>query len=224
MGATPDELRTDVEYRRAHLARNVDLLADRMTPSRIAQRKVDSMRDRVTGVKERVMGTAQDTARGTSGSLHQAADSITETAREAGSGAQDAIQQAPARIKRQTQGSPLAAGLMAFGAGMLAAALLPTTEAEEHAGQRLREHSDELLEPVKQTALDAAHEVRDELKEPVAQAVESVKGTAQDAVSTTTDHAQQAGRETADGLRQAGQDTAAEVRSDPRTQSPPGQG
>ncbi|MEV4940702.1 DUF3618 domain-containing protein [Streptomyces zaomyceticus] len=224
MGTTPDELRTDVEYRRAHLARNVDLLADKIAPGRMAQRKVDAMRHRASGVKERVMGTAQDTARGTSGGLHQAADSITETAREAGSSAQDAIQEAPAQIKRQTQGSPLAAGLIAFGAGMLAAALLPTTEAEEHAGHRLRAHSDELLEPVKQTALDAAHEVRDELKEPVAHAVESVKDTAQDAVSTTADHAQQAGRETADGLRQAGQDTAAEVRNDPRTPGSPTQG
>lgn len=34
MGTTPHELRTDVEYRRAHLARNVDLLADRLTPGR----------------------------------------------------------------------------------------------------------------------------------------------------------------------------------------------
>lgn len=55
---------------------------------------------------------------------------------------------------------------------MLAAALLPTTEAEEYAWHHLREHSDELLEPVKQNALDAAEEVRDELKEPVAHAVE----------------------------------------------------
>ncbi|MFD3675726.1 DUF3618 domain-containing protein [Streptomyces sp. NPDC058613] len=220
MGTTPDELRTDVEYRRAHLARNVDLLADRMTPSKVAQRKVDSMRHRVSGVKERVMGTAQDAAHGTSGSLHQAADSVTDTAKEVGGNVQETIQQAPAQIKRQTQGSPLAAGLMAFGAGMLAAALLPTTKMEEHAGRQLREHSDDLLEPVKQTALQAAQEVREELKEPVAEAVESVKGTAQEAAATTTDHAQQAGQETADELRRVGQDTAAEVRHDPGTQRP----
>ncbi|MFJ4862353.1 MULTISPECIES: DUF3618 domain-containing protein [unclassified Streptomyces] len=221
MGTTPDELRTDVEYRRAHLARNVDLLADRMTPSKVARRKVDSMRDHVSGVKERVMGTAQDAAHGTSGGLHHAADSMTETAKGVGSSVQETVQQAPAQIKRQTKGSPLAAGLMAFGAGMLAAALLPTTEAEQHAGQQLREHSDELLEPVKQTALHAAQEVREELKEPLAEAVDSVKGTAQEAVSTTTEHAQSAGQETADELRRVGQDTADEVRSNSGTQRPP---
>ncbi|WP_404961623.1 DUF3618 domain-containing protein [Streptomyces sp. 147326] len=221
MGTTPDELTKDVEYRRAHLARNVNILADRMTPSKVAQRKVDSMRHRVSGVKERVMGTAHDAAQGTSGSLQHAADSLTDTAKEVGGNVQESVQQAPAQIKRQTQGSPLAAGLMAFGAGMLAAALLPTTEVEEQAGQQLREHSDELLEPVKQTALHAAQEVREELKEPVAEAVESVKDTAQEAVSTTTEHAQNAGQETADELRQVGRDTAAEARRDPGAQRPP---
>ncbi|MFD9359552.1 DUF3618 domain-containing protein [Streptomyces sp. NPDC060031] len=221
MGTTPDELTNDVEYRRAHLARNVNILADRMTPSKVAQRKVDSMRHRVSGVKERVMGTAHDAAHGTSGSLHQATDSLTDTAKEVGGNVQESFQQAPAQIKRQTQGSPLAAGLMAFGAGMLAAALLPTTEAEERAGQQLREHSDELLEPVKQTALHAAQEVREELKEPVANAVGSVKDTAQEAVSTTTEHAQNAGQETADELRQVGRETADEVRTDPGAQRPP---
>ncbi|MFD6874623.1 MULTISPECIES: DUF3618 domain-containing protein [unclassified Streptomyces] len=220
MGTTPNELRNDVDYRRAHLARNVDRLADRITPSKVAHRKVDSMRHRATGVKERVMGTTTDAAHGTSDSLHQAADSITDTAKEVGGNLQETVQQAPAQIKRQAQGSPLAAGLMAFGAGMLAAALLPTTEIEKQAGQQLREHSDELLEPVKQTAMHAAQEVKEELKEPVAEAIESVKGTAQEAASTTTDRAQTAGRETADELRQVGRDTAADVRDEPRTQRP----
>jgi gas vesicle protein len=220
VGTTPDELRNDVESRRAHLAHNVDRLADRVTPSKVARRKVDSVRDHVSGVKERVMGTAHDAAHGTSGSLHQAADSVTETAAEVGGNVQETVRRAPAQIKRQTQGSPLAVGLMAFGAGMLAAALLPTTAVEERAGQQLRDHADDVLEPVKQTAVQAAQEVRDELREPVADAVQSVKGTAQEAVSTTTRHAQQAGSETADGLRQVGRDTAEEVRHDPGAQRP----
>ncbi|MET9469031.1 DUF3618 domain-containing protein [Streptomyces sp. NPDC006544] len=215
MGTTPDELRSAAEYRREHLARNVDLLADKLTPRKVARRKVDSMRQQVSGVKERVMGTAHDAAQGTSGSLHHATDSIAAAGKGAGHNVQEAVQQAPAQIRRQTQGSPLAAGLMAFGAGMLAAALLPTTEAEQRAGQQLRDHSEELLEPVKQTAVQAAGEVRDELKEPAVQAVESVRSSAEDAVSTTTEHARNAGRETAEGLREVGHATAAEVRRAP---------
>ena len=164
MGPTPDELRTDAEYRRAHLAHNVDALAERMAPRRVARRKVDSVRHRVSGVKERVMGTAQGTAHGASESLSQATDSMTATAKEVGTTVSETVQQAPSQVKRQTQGSPLGAGLIAFGAGMLAAALLPTTEAEERAGQKLREHSGELLEPVKQTVTETAQEDREELR------------------------------------------------------------
>ncbi|MFJ4340534.1 DUF3618 domain-containing protein [Streptomyces sp. NPDC088915] len=212
MGTTPDELRNDVEERRAHLARNVDRLADRITPGRVARRKADSIRHQVSGVKERVMGSAHDSAHGASEGLNRAAGSVADTAREAGDSVSEAVQQAPARVRRQTQGSPLAAGLIAFGAGMLASALLPTTEAEERLGQQLKEHSDELLEPVKRTAVDAAQEVREELRGPAADAVESVKNTAQEAVGTTKEHAQGAGRETAQELRQVGRDAADDVK------------
>ncbi|MGI5479984.1 DUF3618 domain-containing protein [Streptomyces lavendofoliae] len=219
MGATPQELRSDVEYRRAHLARNVDLLADKVTPGRVVRRKAGSARSRLSGVKERVMGTTRDaadsltqSAHGVAGSAGDTASSAVQTVQETAGQAGEALQQAPEQIKRQTQGSPLAAGLIAFGAGMLTAALLPTTSAEERAGQRLREHSDELLEPVKQQAVQAAQEVKEELREPAAQAVESVKSTAQDAVDTTKEQARSAGQDTAEGLRRTGQDTVAEVR------------
>ncbi|MGW0364561.1 DUF3618 domain-containing protein [Streptomyces sp. NPDC002990] len=212
MGATPEELRNDLEYRRAHLARNVDLLTDRVTPRRVARRKVGSARHRLTTMKEQVMGTAQDAAQSVTDSAAQATGSVAETARDTAGQIGEAVQSAPEQIKRQTQGSPLGAGLMAFGAGMLAAALLPTTRAEERLGQQLREHSDELVEPVKQTAVGAVREVQDELREPAAEAVEAVKSTAQEAAQTTKEEARTAGRETVEGVREAGQDTVRETR------------
>lgn len=213
MGTTPDQLRTDVEYRRAHLARNVDLLADKVTPRRVAQRRVSSVRRGLGGVKERVMGTAHETAQGITDSTGQAVENIADTAREAVGGVSETLQQAPAQARRQTQGSPLAAGLIAFGAGLLAGGLLPSTEAEERAGRHLREHGQVLLEPVKQTALGAVQEVGDEMREPAAEAVESVKSAAQDAVSTTGEQAKDAGRETAGELRRAGRETADQAKA-----------
>lgn len=219
MGTEPDELRRDVDQTRAHLARNVDLLADRVVPGRVARRKIDATQNRLSGIKERVMGTAHsggstitDTAHGVSDRAGQAAGRVGDAVSGAASTVGDAAQQAPAQIREQTQGSPLAAGVIAFGAGMLAAALLPATKAEEHAGRQLREHADELVEPARQTALHAAQEVRDELREPAAQAVQSVKDTATDAAGTTADHARQAGQETADGLRATARDGIGEVR------------
>ncbi|GHB60960.1 hypothetical protein GCM10010347_33800 [Streptomyces cirratus] len=213
MGTTPDQLRTDVEYRRAHLARNVDLLADKMTPRRMAQRRVSSMRRGLTGAKERVMGTAHESAQGLAEGTGQAAENMADTAREAVGDMAETLQQAPERAKRQTQGSPLAAGLIAFGAGLLAGGLLPATEAEERAGRQLREHGQELLEPVKQTVMEAAQDVGDELRGPAAEAVESVKSAAQEAVSTTQEQVKDAGAETAEGLRRTGRETADQAKA-----------
>ncbi|MGV2922063.1 DUF3618 domain-containing protein [Streptomyces alfalfae] len=222
MGTTPDELRTDAEYRRANLARNVDLLADKVAPRRVAQRKAGAARGRLTGMKERVMGTAgdtaghvADTAHGLADSAGQTAGSLADTAKDTTGQIGDAVQRAPSQVKQQTQGSPLAAGLIAFGAGMVTAALLPTTKAEEQAGRQLREHSDELLEPAKQQAIQAAQDVKEELRRPATEAVEAVKSTAQDAARTTKEQAQTAGQDTAQGLREMGQDTAQEVRENP---------
>ncbi|MFD9123413.1 hypothetical protein [Kitasatospora sp. NPDC059571] len=47
----------------------------------------------------------------------------------------------------------MVAGIMAFGASLLAAALLPISRFEEQSGAKLHEHAD-LLEPAKQEAVE----------------------------------------------------------------------
>ncbi|GGW39113.1 DUF3618 domain-containing protein [Streptomyces xantholiticus] len=216
MGTQPDELRSEVEHTRAHLARNVDLLADRMAPRRIARRKADSAQHRLRGIKEHVMGSAKDTRSGLSSTAHSAADTAGEGAEQVGEKAKvtagmardtagrlgNKAQHTPARMKERTQGSPLAAGVMAFGAGMVAAAFLPSSKAEERVGEQLREHSGELLEPLKQSARD----VQEGLRDPADEAVEAVKSAAQDAARATKDETRSAGQDTAQGLREAGKD------------------
>ncbi|WP_051813006.1 DUF3618 domain-containing protein [Kitasatospora sp. MBT63] len=213
MGSTPDQLREEVEARRAHLAHNVDRLADKITPSKVAHRRVDAAQQKMTGIKERVMGTAHDTADSAAGRAAHLRDAATDTAADIG----DTLQQAPARIRRETTGSPLAAGIMAFGAGLLTAALLPGSSVEKQAGAKLREHADEVLDPAKQVAMDAAHDVRDELREPAAQALDVVKSTAQDAAQTSKETIQDAGQQAARDLRTTGQRAAQDVSRPERT-------
>lgn len=223
MGTETDGLRRDVDDTREHLARNVDLLADRVVPGRVARRKIDATQSRLTGIKERVMGTAHSGGGALTDTAHQVSQQAGHAAGRAGgavadtaSAVGDATQHAPERVRRQTQGSPLAAGVIAFGAGLLVAALLPTTAAEEQIGGQLREHADDLVEPSKQTAAKAARDVRDELREPAAEAVRTVKDSATESARTTGDHARQAGQETAEGLRSTAGDGAAEVRGPDR--------
>lgn len=214
MGTTPDELKTDVEARRSNLAHNVDLLTERVAPNRIARRRVDSARHRLTTVKEQVMGSVSEkghAARDLAGHTGDAAGQVTDHVGDAAGQIADTVQQAPAQARRQTQGNPLAAGIIAFGAGMLAATLIPVSEAEQRAAAQVREHADSLVEPAKQAATDAVKHVTQEMREPAQDAVESVKSTARDAMQTTQDTGRQAAQDTAAGLKQVGSDAAQEA-------------
>ncbi|MER5634654.1 DUF3618 domain-containing protein [Streptomyces nitrosporeus] len=211
MGSQPDELKAEVEDTRAHLARDVDRLADRVAPGKVARRKAGAARHRLTGVRERVMGAAgsardatAENAQSLSESASGAAEQARETARHAAGQVGGTVRSAPGQVTEQTQGSPLAAGVIAFGAGMLAAALLPTTAAEERAGAQLRDHSDELLGPVRQAAQEAGQEVKEEMRGPATEAVDSLRSTAEEAVQTTRQQAQESGQDAATGLREVG--------------------
>lgn len=225
MGTEPDELKSEVEDTRARLAHNVDRLADRAAPGRIARRKADAAQGRLTGLKERVMGSADRTSGGQTpgGQAGEKAQDLAQNASEAAGQAGDAarrtagqvgqsVKEAPDQLTRQTQGSPLAAGLIAFGAGMLAAALLPVSEAEERAGAQLRDHSDSMIQPAKQAGQEAAQELKEGMRQPAMEAAESVKSTAQEAAEDTKQQAQDSGREAASGLREVGQEAAQEAR------------
>ncbi|MCI3935089.1 DUF3618 domain-containing protein [Streptomyces sp. AN091965] len=170
MGPTPDRLRQETEDTRAHLSDSVDRLAERLSPPRVARRRARAVRSRAEGVRDRVMGTARATSA-------QVGDTTGQVREQAG--------QTPERMRARTQGSPLAAGMVAFGAGLLVGALFPPTTAETRVGQRVRDHSEELVAPVKDAAQGAAREAGAELREPAREAVSSVKDTAQEAARST---------------------------------------
>src|SRR6476660_8731150 len=184
----PDVIRRQIEDTRRELSYDVDALNEKVNPARVVDRRVTAAKGRLTSVKEKVMGSAQDTTSSAHGVASNAADSV----QDAASSAVGAVQQAPDAIVRQTQGNPLAAGLIAFGVGWLVSSLLPASTAEKQLAQQaetaVREHKDALLEPAKQ----AAQEIGEQLKPAAQDAVESVKATAQDAAATVKDEGQSA--------------------------------
>jgi hypothetical protein len=187
----PDVIRQQIEDTRRELSYDVDALNEKVNPARVVDRRVAAAKGRITRVKEKVMGSAQDTASSAQGMASNAAGSVQDTA----SSAVGAVQQAPDAIVRQAQGNPLAAGMIAFGVGWLVSSLLPATQKEQELAQQaesmVREHKDELLEPAKQ----AAQEIGDQLKPAAQQAVESVKSTAQDAASTVSEEGKSAAQD-----------------------------
>ncbi|MDQ0925157.1 gas vesicle protein [Pseudarthrobacter sp. W1I19] len=200
MSDNPDAIRQDIEETRARLGTNVDAVADKVTPSNIVHRQTDKVKDAVTGVKERIMGAAdsatssvQDRVHSgtgqTSGALHStgdtlhgAKDNVSAKLSDAGT----AISHAPDQVKTKTQGNPLAAGLIAFGAGMLVSSLIPPSQKEREAAQQLKTAA----EPLATQVTDAAKDMVQDLKEPAQEAMENVKATATEGVQNVKSEGQ----------------------------------
>jgi hypothetical protein len=227
----PEQIRREIEQTQAALSQDVDALAEKVTPGKIVERRVDRARDAATRLKEKVMGSdtyghhaaggyagdvrsaASTAADRVSGTASSAASSVQDTASSAAGTVQDAastavgaVQEAPQAIRRQTRGNPMAAGLIAFGAGWLVSSLLPATRRERELADQAKQVAQEKVAPVAQ---QVAGEVKENLREPAQQAVESVKLTAQDAKDTVVDE----GKYAAQDVQGRAQDAAGNVRS-----------
>jgi hypothetical protein len=190
----PDEIRADIERTRAALSDDVDELAESVKPKNVAGRQVDKVKEAASNVRERVMGSDDDDYdRSAVGTVGDKAYSARDTVSEKASGAGEAVRQAPRRMRRKAQGNPLAAGMVAFGLGMLVSSLIPSTEKEREAVSQLQEN----LEPVKAKATEVAQDIGEGLKPAAQEAAESVKTTAQ---------------EGAENVKQEGQSAAADVK------------
>lgn len=202
MSDNPDAIRSDIEATRARLGTNVDAVADKVTPSNIVHRQTDKVKDAVFGVKEKIMGAADDAATTlhtnaghTGNALGHAGDTVGSTLGDAG----QAISDAPAQVKTKTQGNPLAAGLIAFGAGMLLSSLIPASEKEREAADALKTAA----EPLTTELTDAAKDMAQGLKEPAQEAMENVKATAADAAEHVKTEGQYAAADVKDKATEA---------------------
>jgi Protein of unknown function (DUF3618) len=144
-----------------------------------------------------------ETARSASANVSDAASSAASTISDTASSAAAAVQDAPQAVRRQTQGNPLAAGVIAFGAGWLISSLLPASRQEQQVAQKATEKAGELGRPVAEAAKQAATEVKDNLQEPAQQAVASVKDTATEAGRTVVDEGKSAAQDAHANTREA---------------------
>jgi gas vesicle protein len=119
------------------------------------------------------------------------------------------VSSAPDVVRQRTEGNPLAAGLIVFGAGWLISSLLPATSAEQRIATTVKDAASEYGQPVAHQAGQAAQGAKDQLGESAQQAAESVRETASDAVSAVKDEAQSATDDVASRTVQA-KDTARE--------------
>ncbi|WP_214366197.1 DUF3618 domain-containing protein [Pseudonocardia sp. H11422] len=225
----PEQIRREIEQTQGRLSGDVDALSEKVTPGRIVERRVNRARGAVAGLKDRVMGSDPDPAYAVTGQVSPAHDrgddsaatsAVSDAASAAASTVSDAasstvqtMQAAPRTARRRTQGNPLAAGLIAFGAGWLISSLLPASRREQELATQAKDLATEHGQPLIEKVGEAAGEVRDNLREPTQQAVESVRSTAGDATSTVADQGQAA----ADQVRGQAQDAGTRVRDQSTT-------
>lgn len=197
--SSPDEIQRNIERTRASLSADVDRLNEKVSPAKAVGRRVGRIKGTATSVKVRVMGSADESSglRGAGGSMSSGASSAKQAVSSAASSVSDAASGAPQTVRRQTQGNPLAAGLIAFGIGWLVSSLPPATEREQDVAKLAEDKAGELAEPLK----EKAQEMASSMQEPLQQSVEQVKSAATDAATQTADQAKSAAADVKEPLQ-----------------------
>ncbi len=178
MSTDPAQLRAEIDATRANLSDDVDTLTDYVAPSNVARRQTDKVKDAFTNAKESVMGKADDVRSSVQGSggNHDVKGSAKD---------------AQGKAKSATRGNPLAAGLIALGAGWLIGAALPSSEKEKELAATVKANAGPAVEQAKQAAKESAENLKPQAQE----AAQSVKGSAQGAAQEVKDHGQSAAQD-----------------------------
>lgn len=179
-----EQINRDIERTRAQLSQNVDELGDKVSPSQVMERRKQAAKGKISGLKDKVMGSSHDSG----GSLSDRTSSMSSSVSDTASGTMQGIQE-------RTEGNPLAAGVIAFGIGLLASSAFPATRVEQRVAQQGVDAAKDtgLVDEAKSVAGDMG----DQLKETAKSGAEEVKGSAQSS---------------AENLKEQGKDSAQQVK------------
>lgn len=194
MASRTDELREDIEQKRDDIGYTVDQLQNRVSPARITARGRYRMRQLWIDTKDRIMGNDQSEYPWETGMrrITEQAGTLTDKTADLARDVKEGVAGTPAMVRRQTQGNPIAVGVIAFGGGLLVGTLLPESAGERNIAQRLEPTvtgiAEEATQVGKQIAEDvqtSAKETIEDLKDRTSVAAEGVKDEAKEAVSRT---------------------------------------
>lgn len=147
-------------------------------------------------------GGAGGSSGGVSDAMHRAQERASDAAHDVG----DQVRHAPEAVRQRTQGAPIGAGLIAFGAGLLMASLLPTTRREQDFARDAEPQMRRAVEGAKAVAGDVAGEMADDLREPAREAAEQVRQTATEEGKAFASEAKHEAHETRDDVGAAVRD------------------
>jgi gas vesicle protein len=182
---------TDIDATRANLSRDIDELTDKVSPGRVVERRKEAAKGRIGSIRDKVMGASPlSSSGGTGGSGVGGVGSVGSKVSDAAGSVSDTAGGALHAAGSRAQGNPLAAGLVAFGAGMLISALIPASEKEAQVAQRAVETAKEHGQPVVDEAKSVGQQMGQDLKDSATESAQHVKETAQDSVENVKQQGQ----------------------------------
>ena len=211
VGQTAEELRSQAEAQRADISRDLEAIGDRVSPGRMVERRRAAIGQSFSRARDVVMGRP-DAVRGQTGTT---LSNVGTTVGDVASNVGQRIGDVPGAVREQTEGNPLAAGLIAFGAGMLLATVIPATRREEEAARRIEPQLSGVADEVKA----GVHQVAAQMKPAAREAVEDVKSSARDAVETVKDEAASGAQQVKDEAGNAADNVRQQASSSPDTAS-----
>jgi uncharacterized protein YjbJ (UPF0337 family) len=215
MGQSAAELRREIEETRENLSGTFDAIGDRVSPRRMMERRTDRLRGRWYDVRDAVMGSASHTTSAIgdrSAAIGGRASDVASGLGDRTGSMVDTVRDAPMSVRQHTEGNPLAAGLVAFGLGLVVAAVLPKTDAEQQAAGKIASAAGPLKDELTHAAQEMTSSLKDvgqqaagELQSTLADSAASVKETASSVAGDVKSTGQQAAHEVTDQAKQATQ-------------------
>jgi polyhydroxyalkanoate synthesis regulator phasin len=185
VGKTAEELRYDIERQREYISRDLDALGDKVSPSRMVERRTEAVKGRFRGFRESVMGSADHIT--TSASDH--VGSMGQSAQGAVGSVTETVGHMPDMAKQQAAGNPLMAGAIAFGVGLLAATVIPETRKEHQLAQKVQPQLEQAAHMAAETGKQVAEEMKPVAQEHAGQLQETAKEAASNVTSTAKEGA-----------------------------------
>src|SRR3954471_19792610 len=107
MAEEPDRLRQDIEATRASLTRDVDLLAEKTSPTKVAQRRWTAVKEKVMGTSDQARHAASDATSSALGTVQDKTSSAMSSVQDKAHDTADAVRSAPRAVATQAQGNPV---------------------------------------------------------------------------------------------------------------------
>jgi|GEM_PF-4611487 len=195
------DLRREADDRRDAIARDVELVTDRVDPSRVAGRQKAKLNQRVSGLRNSVFGSSDRNRFSNTDS-----DDSTSVSDRASDAMQQVKDSTPDSVGEFTEGNPLAAGLIGLGVGLLASTLIPTTPEE----QRLVDDNQDSIDTAARQMARSGQKAAEAVKPAVENAAAEVKSSAQDSAQSVKGDAKAA----ASDVQAHAKDKAQDIKSD----------